>query len=866
MATRKTRRRGETSKAPVFFFVLASLSSSFLSADERQELVPGATVVATPGRQYGAGGLHRLFFGGHYRGLWTTPLRVEVLDLGSFAGGLTPIKRGGGRQSQTLRMKGGDGRQYAFRSIDKDPSAVLSEAYRKTFVAGIVRDQVSSQHPVAPLVVAPLLEAAGVLHAQPRLAVLPDDPRLGEFRKDFGGMFGMIEERPDDASLENPGFFGASEVVNSDSLFKRLEKNPRHRIDARAFLKARLFDMYVGDWDRHADQWRWACFDERGLHIWRPIPKDRDQAFARFDGLVNRLVALYQPTIVTFRDHYPAISRLAWSGRVLDRRLLSELDWPAWEDVAMDLKGRLTDAVIAAAVAHLPPEYQERSGPELIRALKRRRDRLPQAALDFFEILVGEVDVHATDEPEIAVAEHKENGEVEVRLYPREGDAEAPQGDPFFRRRFDPRKTREIRLYLHGGDDRFVIPTTARERITVRVIGGGGDDDLRPSAARVGGSRARTYEGRAEGRKRPQQETGHREEPIPLVVPLPVPPRDWGRQTAARFVASFNPDIGVYLDGGLVHTRYAFRQVPYRQRHTLHAGYATGASGGRAEYTGDFRFLGRSSQLGLFARGSNIEIIRFSGFGNETPAPTAERQKVRQEQYVLRPFLVLRPSGSVELSVGPHFLFSKTEPEAGTVLGETRPYGLGRFSELGGAATLRLDTRNRPIHATRGLLLDIGGSLHPPVFTVKETFGEIHGEGAAYLTAGLPGEPTLALRAGGKKLWGTYPFFEAATVGGKDSVRGFEEQRFFGDAALYGNAELRLFLARFQIFSPGDFGVFFLGDAGRVFLDGEDSKKWHTSFGGGIWLSFVERRNTVSLAVVRSPERTAVYARAGFVF
>jgi hypothetical protein len=28
--------------------------------------------------------------------------------------------------------------------------------------------------------------------------------------------------------------------------------------DEDEYIKARLFDMLIGDWDRHYDQWRWA--------------------------------------------------------------------------------------------------------------------------------------------------------------------------------------------------------------------------------------------------------------------------------------------------------------------------------------------------------------------------------------------------------------------------------------------------------------------------------------------------------------------------------------------------------------------------------------------------------------------------------
>src|SRR3989442_9352181 len=78
------------------------------------------TVVAGPG--YGAGWLHRLLLGSHYRNLWTTPIAVDELDLARFAGGLTPQRCGGQRQTKSLRFSGADGQVYAFRSVDKDPT------------------------------------------------------------------------------------------------------------------------------------------------------------------------------------------------------------------------------------------------------------------------------------------------------------------------------------------------------------------------------------------------------------------------------------------------------------------------------------------------------------------------------------------------------------------------------------------------------------------------------------------------------------------------------------------------------------------------------------------------------------------------
>ncbi len=118
-------------------------------------------------------------------------------------------------------------------------------------------------------------------------------------------------------------------------------------------------------------------------------------------------------------------------------------------------------------------------------------------------------------------------------------------------------------------------------------------------------------------------------------------------------------------------------------------------------------------------------------------------------------------------------------------------------------------------------------------------------------------QPTLALRIGGKRVWGQFPYQEAAYIGDDSSVRLGRQNRYGGDASVYANAELRLFLTRFYILVPGEFGVFGLGDVGRVYFDGESSDKWHAAAGGGIWASFLDRANTVSLAVASSSVRTA---------
>ncbi len=70
----------------------------------------------------------------------------------------------------------------------------------------------------------------------------------------------MIEIHPDvdpDAGIK---FQDAENIKSTFKLFHRLEEKRSERVDSKSFLKARLVDIFLGDWDRHTDQWKWAKY------------------------------------------------------------------------------------------------------------------------------------------------------------------------------------------------------------------------------------------------------------------------------------------------------------------------------------------------------------------------------------------------------------------------------------------------------------------------------------------------------------------------------------------------------------------------------------------------------------------------------
>lgn len=821
------------------------------------------TVVADP--DLGRGGLRRALLGDHYRDLWTTPVRVARLDLAREGGGLTPTRRGGGLQTRSLRFSGGDGKQYVFRALEKDPTRVLPEELRETFAADILRDQMSAMHPGAPLVVPPILAAVGVLHVVPRLVVMPDDPRLGEFRAEFGNNVGTIEERPGDGDDDTPGFAGARKLLDTPELIEELRDKPWVRVDAKAFLTARLVDLYLGDWDRHEDQWRWALVGTEDTERYLPIPRDRDQAFARYDGLFLDLQRMVTPQLLDYGRDYADPEAATWNGRNLDRRLLVEPDWEAWDDAARAIQAAVTDAVITDALSRLPPEYRERDGARMRDAMIHRRDGLRQAAERTYKFLARQVRLEAGDKDDVAVVNRLADGSTEITLSRR-------NGEQYFHRAFDQRETEDISLDLRGGDDRLIIRGEGKGPL-LRVVGGAGADTLADSSA---ARNSRFYDiGDA------TVTSGRKVDRRPYVQPADtnstaLPERDWGSHVLGAPSFYVSSDLGLTI--GYLWTRrgYGFRRQPWASSIGVSGAWAFGRSSGRLAMNNRWKRTNRSNYVTVDAIGSGIETLQFYGFGNNTVADESTRfYQVRASEFGLGVGLGWGLEGRNRFRIGVRGQHSITDldnqPEATAPIVVQQPYGVGDFGYAGLAASWEWDTRDLPQLPTRGARIVLDAGAYPLTWANGDGgFGTANLAAAGFVSPGEQTAFTLAFRAGGRIAMGAYPWFEAAYLGGVRSLRGFPANRFAGDASLYGSAEVRLRIARTFIVVPGELGIFGLTDLGRVFADVDDDlpdttdlTTWHSDFGGGLYYGVLSRSLVVAAGFAGGKEGSRFYFGLG---
>ncbi|MDO7852105.1 hypothetical protein [Hymenobacter convexus] len=454
--------------------------------DATAPLPPTAdSVRVAAGRHYSHhSGVYYLFMGRHYRPVWAAPVTVPLLRLATAVpGGLRPGKAGGGYQSISMTLEGKKDREYALRALDKDPSKTLPKVLRPTFLLNVVRDATSAANPYGALTVPPLAQAAGVPHTRPRLVyVRPDETGLGPGSERFRGKVALLEEKYEELASRTPDLAGATNFVGGENVLKKIYYQPAGYLDQPAFLRARLLDIWLGDWDRHERQWDWAAFPAAsGRTRYQPIPKDRDQVYFRFDdGLVPWLAArrFIAPQFHTFRAEYGYLPGLVYQAEFIDQRGLMQLKRADFQRIAADLQRRLPDSLIERAMHRLPPAVYALEGARLGAALQTRRQHLPQVADAYYLLLAREPNLGGSAQAERYVVQRFADSTT-VRVFSSALHPPTAADTLRFQRTFFTAETRTLTLDGLDGDDIFEVTTTGPGRpIRLRLYGGAGHDQL----------------------------------------------------------------------------------------------------------------------------------------------------------------------------------------------------------------------------------------------------------------------------------------------------------------------------------------------------------------------------------------------------
>jgi outer membrane protein assembly factor BamA len=208
--------------------------------------------------------------------------------------------------------------------------------------------------------------------------------------------------------------------------------------------------------------------------------------------------------------------------------------------------------------------------------------------------------------------------------------------------------------------------------------------------------------------------------------------------------------------------------------------------------------------------------------------------------------LIRDVGAGIGFSFGPLGTYFEPQPAPGSPAALLSPLGADAHGAGGLRLTADLDATDSSVYPRKGIRLGVVNTAFPLVWgQADDAFGKTGVTASAYLPLPMPLETTVAIKAGGERIWGNAPLQHLAFLGGGSSVRGYSSGRFVGDASAFSNLELRVRVTRAKlVIARGDLGFLALADAGQVWWENEDSKTWHTALGGGIWFGPLSRTIT----------------------
>lgn len=782
-------------------------------------------------------GIHRWLFGENYRKDWALPTKLPVIRLSSFHGGLTPLKQGGGMESKSLRLIDPTGQEWVLRSVEKTPDKLLPENLQGTFAVDWVGDEFSGQHPYSALIVPPLAKAAQVPHANPVIGVVADEPVLGQYRHIFSGLLCLLEEREPT---------GAS--INTIDMEHELLNSYDNRADGQLFLRARMLDLLIGDWDRHEDQWRWAGKKNGKEEIYEAVPRDRDQVFHITQGLFPSIASLpwIDPMLDNFSGNIPRVKYSIYKTRFMQAFPDGQLSYAEWMKTAKDFVKAENDEVLEAGLRRLPKEIYAMRHTELFQKLKQRRDHIPAAMSEYYHFINRIVDIRTTGKAEkVTISDTSGQAtRVLIQKMGKEGQVKGTLMDFIY----DPKVTEEIRLYLQAGNDQVTV-NTSTSPIKLRIIDSAGIKTINVQHTT---RRIQVY-GQPDSVKflgDASQISKHLSNDTTKKKFVPV---NLYNVWAPLATAAINADDGFLLGLGFRYTGHdGFRQLPESSIQELMVTHAFATNAFRVHYNGEWIQAFGKADVTLEA---NVQApdntMNFFGRGNETQLDKTgdyhRFYRARFDIYEVNPALRWHTGKNATLSVGPalQFYHFDASDNTGRFINQTNLINsydaatLNKDKAHGGLSfNYTTNQRNNLILPTGGYFFDVKMEGYKGLNGSSRSFAQIRPEFTFYQKIDSAGNLVMSDRVGGGLSIGSPAFYQSMFLGGQGNLLGYLQNRFAGQDMVFNNLQGRLKLANIAGYIlPGQLGITGFYDVGRVWVSDEHSDKWHQGAGGGLYFS-----------------------------
>ncbi|MCF1422938.1 metallophosphatase [Mangrovimonas futianensis] len=791
--------------------------------------------------------LYNFFWGTHYREVYSKEVEVPVLDLSKLPGNPVAISEGGGNQSRSVRIKDEEDHEYTLRELRKSAvrfiQSVVTDHYVEDYMDNtvaerLVQDFYTTAHPYAPFALNPMLDTLNIYNAEPEIYYLPKQKNLNIFNEDYGDKLYMMETHAGDENKDNPKFGAPDDIVSTSDLLKDMSESKEYQIMESEWIKARLVDMLIGDWDRHSDQWRFSEFEqENDIKLYRPIRRDRDQAFPRYDGLLLKLLKL---VIVDFRKMqdfekgYKNIKWLNFDGYSLDQAFIKNLSWEDWNKQVELIQNRLSDQVIEDSFKVLPNAVQDQYTEDIKIALKKRRDELAEPARAYYEYLNRVQIITGTEDDDMFLITRLPEGKTKVSI---ESDDKL-----VFEHTYDKGLTKEIWLYGLDGKDEFQIVGEGDHLIKLKLMGGENNDTYNFENNR----KAKLYDYKS----KKNTIIGHSKKWLVDDYDINNYNSEKKKYTTNTVFPAigWDPDAGFKVGFSDTFTTYGLANNPFKSQHTFGAAYFSATSGYEFTYSGEFAHVFHNWNFGIEAGFTSPNYaMNFFGYGNESAyddnAVDKQYNRIGIAQWYVAPSLIYRNEHGMKFTIKPIVESHKVDYNAQEATGEFfNPENDVFESQMyaGGEISFQYKNKgNQLAFVRRGFQFDLATGYKTNIDEFNNEFLYLKPSLSIDYPIHESGIAVLATKIGSQMVFGdNYEFYHGATLGGNFSLRGYRNERFNGKTAFYQSTDLRVGIAKFRTnFIPIRMGVTAGFDYGRIWVEDDQSQVWHNNYGGSIFIN-----------------------------
>jgi len=797
-------------------------------------------------------GVFKAIWGEHYRPLYSRKFEFPVLYLDTIPGNLRVLGAGGGHQSRSLGFIDEDDHEYTMRALKKSAlqflqTTVITTHYVEDFLENTVaeryiQDFYTTAFPYGTFPASRLMDELGIYHPNSSLYYVPKQEALGIFNEEYGDELYMFEAHVGDENKDFETFGDADDILNTSDLLLDMRETKDAYVDEDMFIRARLLDMLMGDWDRHEGQYEWAEFeDEDGKKKYLPIAKDRDQVFPKTDGFALALLRVGFPQFRAMEEYSPMVKKPKWfnlAGYPLDKAFIRNADWKDWEKQASYIQENITDEVIQEAFDVLPDGLAEDEYVAGIKeTLKARRANLDEIAREYYEHL-AEFDMFTgTEEDDQFLITRKPDGITIVELKNKDDEILAAKT-------YNSDMTREVWIYGLDGDDEFKITGKGSNLVPLKVMGGEENDiyDFQNT------KRAKLYDYKS--KENTIKTPGARKM---LVDSYDINNYDPYKSKIRQYTffpgISFNSDQGFSLGVKNNYTVKGLVRNPFTAKHSVSANYYFATSGFDIGYSGEFAHIFHNWNLGLDAYYSSPNfVINYFGSGNDTEYDDDDMDndfnRVRIQQWRFAPSLIYRKNKKVQFNIKPFIESMEVAYDENRFIGENFDPSNDVFEKqmyAGGEINYNYFNKDRIAFPSRGVELDLTAGYKTNIDDFDNKFGYVRPMLSLNYPLHESGFAAIATKIGGEAIIGdNFEFYHGATLGGgnMNSLRGYRNERFNGKYAFYQNIDIRSGITQFRTdFIPIRLGASLGYDYGRVWVDEDDSSDWHTNFGGSIFVN-----------------------------